>query len=163
MPERAPLAKSGRAVLRHERGAGDPRGHLGPPAGGPHAAGLPGPDAPGRLQAARRDPESVKALQEFAARIPGDPAPVPGRFAFVLPVVASHITGIRSGAGATAEGWFIGLPLTTRVLLESRPEFVYDRLVQGGPLAERLGAGHPGPGAVAQGGGGAGGAAAGRG
>src|SRR3989304_4986144 len=154
MPERAPLAKSGRAVLRHERGAGDPRGHLGPPAGGPHAAGLPGPDAPGRLQAARRDPESVKAPQEFAARIPGDPTPVPGRFAFVLhplgiadfarkfgvlrfaparaaagggapfvpPVVPSHITGIRSAAGATAEGWFIGLPLTTRVLLESRPE-----------------------------------------
>ncbi len=59
---------------------------------------------------------------------------------FVPPVVASHITGIRSPAGATAEGWFIGLPLTTRLLLESRPEFVYHRLVQCGLLAERLGA-----------------------
>ena len=123
----------------------------------------------------------MKAPREFAARIPGDPTPVPGRFAFVLhplviadfarkfgvlrfappralewvarfvpPVVASHITGIRSAAGATAEGWFIGLPLTTRVLLESRPEFVYDRLVQCGHLAERLGARILGLGAFAK-------------
>lgn len=60
---------------------------------------------------------------------------------FVPPLVASRITGIRSPTGATAEGWFIGLPLTTRVLLASPPEFVYRRLAQCGALAERLGAG----------------------
>ncbi len=59
---------------------------------------------------------------------------------FVPPIVASHITGIRSPAGTEAEGWFIGLPLTSRVLLASDPEFVYRRLVQAGHLAERLGA-----------------------
>lgn len=59
---------------------------------------------------------------------------------FVPPLVAAHITGIRSPTGAEAEGWFIGLPLTTRVLLASDPEFVYRRLVECGHLAERLGA-----------------------
>ncbi|MGH2453990.1 MAG: shikimate dehydrogenase [bacterium] len=59
---------------------------------------------------------------------------------FVPPIVASHITGIRSLTGAEAEGWFIGLPLTSRVLLASDPDFVYRRLVQAGHLAERLGA-----------------------
>ncbi len=59
---------------------------------------------------------------------------------FVPPVTASHITGIRSVAGAEAEGWFIGLPLTTRVLLASDASFVTHRLVQCGRLAERLGA-----------------------
>jgi predicted amino acid dehydrogenase len=59
---------------------------------------------------------------------------------FVPPIVASHITGIRSSTGAEAEGWFIGLPLTSRVLQASDPEFIYRRLVQAGHLAERLGA-----------------------
>src|SRR5947199_7385974 len=59
----------------------------------------------------------------------------------------SHITGIRSATGARAEGWFIGLPLTPRTLLDSPLDFVYRRLIQCGRLAESLGAGVVGLGA----------------
>jgi len=58
----------------------------------------------------------------------------------LYPQVVSHIVGIQSPTGATAEGWFIGLPLTAQTLLTSQPEFVYRRLVQCGQLAQRLGA-----------------------
>ena len=56
------------------------------------------------------------------------------------PIVASHITGIVSATGAEAEGWFIACPLTPRQLLELPQEFVYQRLIQCGQLAESLGA-----------------------
>jgi len=61
-------------------------------------------------------------------------------FRLVPPIELSHITGIRSATGARAEGWFIGLPLTPRTMLESDLRFVYGRLVQCARLAERLGA-----------------------
>ena len=56
------------------------------------------------------------------------------------PAVASHITGIRSATGAEAEGWFIGLPLSPRQLLTLPTDFVYERLIQCGKMAEDLGA-----------------------
>lgn len=56
------------------------------------------------------------------------------------PLVASRITGIRSATGATAEGWFIGLPMTSALLLRTDPEVVYRKLVACGRLAESLGA-----------------------
>ncbi len=91
------------------------------------------------------------AVADFARKYPllrlAPPRALEWVARFVPAVVASHITGIRSPAGATAEGWFIGLPLTTRVLLASDPEFVYRRLVQCGRLAQRLGAGILGLGA----------------
>jgi len=62
-------------------------------------------------------------------------------FAAVPPFEASHITGIVSATGARAEGWFIGLPWTPRVLLAMPPDVTVRRLVQGGRIAERLGAG----------------------
>ena len=65
----------------------------------------------------------------------------------VPPRLMSHITGIRSATGARAEGWFIGLPLTPRTLLDSPLDFVYRRLIQCGRLAESLGAGVVGLGA----------------
>ena len=40
---------------------------------------------------------------------------------FMPPIVASHITGIRSSTGLEAEGWFIGLTLTPHVMLEKLP------------------------------------------
>lgn len=47
------------------------------------------------------------------------------------PVVASHVTGIRSKTGAETEGWFIGLPLTPDQMVRKLPlEQVYDRIVQ---------------------------------
>src|ERR671939_384831 len=56
------------------------------------------------------------------------------------PVVAAHVTGIRSATGAEAEGWFIGCPLTPRLFLELPIEEVYAKLEQCGHIAEELGA-----------------------
>jgi len=61
-------------------------------------------------------------------------------FRWVPPRLVSRIRGIRSATGARAEGWFIGLPLTTQGLLTSPLPFVYHRLIQCGQLAERQGA-----------------------
>jgi predicted amino acid dehydrogenase len=63
------------------------------------------------------------------------------------PLVASHITGVRSITGAEAEGWFIVCPLSPRQFLTLDTEFVYHRLVQCGKIAEELGAGIIGLGA----------------
>ena len=72
---------------------------------------------------------------------------VEAAFRAVPPFEASHITGIVSTTGARAEGWFIALPWTPRVLLAAPPELVYRRLIQAGRIAERLGAGILGLGA----------------
>ena len=63
------------------------------------------------------------------------------------PILASHITGIRSLTGVEAEGWFIACPLTPRQLLSLPTDFVTKRLVQCGELAQQLGAGIIGLGA----------------
>jgi fatty aldehyde-generating acyl-ACP reductase len=72
---------------------------------------------------------------------------VEAAFRAVPPFEASHITGIQSSTGAAAEGWFIALPWTPRVLLAAPPPLVYRRLIQAGRIAERLGAGIVGLGA----------------
>src|SRR5713226_9466061 len=72
---------------------------------------------------------------------------VEGAFRPVSPRLVSHITGIRSATGARAEGWFIGLPLTPRMLLTSPLDFVYRRLIRCGRIAEAQGAGIMGLGA----------------
>jgi predicted amino acid dehydrogenase len=65
------------------------------------------------------------------------------------PHVLSHITGIRSETtGAEAEGWFIACPLTPRQLLSLPPDVVYKKLVRCGRIAEDLGAGILGLGAL---------------
>jgi predicted amino acid dehydrogenase len=74
----------------------------------------------------------------FTRRVP--PGWVEAAFKYVPPRLVSHVTGIRSSTGATAEGWFIGLALTPRTLLSSPLPFVYRRLVHSGRMAERLGA-----------------------
>jgi len=68
----------------------------------------------------------------------------------VSPRLVSHITGIRSATGARAEGWFIGLPLTPRMLLTSPLDFVYRRLIRCGRIAEAQGAGIVGLGAFSK-------------
>ena len=65
---------------------------------------------------------------------------VEGAFRLVPPFVGSRITGIESPAGATAEGWFLVLPWTPRLLLETPWPLTLRRLEQAGRLAERLGA-----------------------
>ena len=65
------------------------------------------------------------------------------------PRVVSHITGIRSEAtGEEAEGWFIVCPLTPRQLLALPHDVVYRKLIQCGKIAEDLGAGIMGLGAL---------------
>ena len=73
--------------------------------------------------------------------------------AAALPLVptkmVSHITGCRSeGTGEEIEGWFIGCPLTPNQLLTMPTEKVYKRLVECGKIAEDLGAGVLGLGAL---------------
>lgn len=65
---------------------------------------------------------------------------VEGAFKRVPPMILSRITGIESPTGATAEGWFLGLPMTPRVLMESPWPFVLERLIRAGRIAESLGA-----------------------
>jgi predicted amino acid dehydrogenase len=57
------------------------------------------------------------------------------------PVVASHVTGITSAAGATTEGWLIGCPLTPQQMTEKLPlDVVYERIIQCTRLAAEQGA-----------------------
>lgn len=57
------------------------------------------------------------------------------------PVVVSKITGIRSKTGAETEGWFIGLPLTPRQMVETVPiDEVYAKIARCGDIGADLGA-----------------------
>ena len=55
------------------------------------------------------------------------------------PFEVSHITGVKSPY-AEAEGWFVGCPLTAKQMMELPEEFVIDRIVETGKVAEELGA-----------------------
>ena len=55
------------------------------------------------------------------------------------PFKVSHIEGIKSPY-AEAEGWFIGCPLTAKQMVELPEEFVMDRIIESGKLAQELGA-----------------------
>ena len=55
------------------------------------------------------------------------------------PSEVSHITGVKSPY-AEAEGWFVGCPLTAKQMMELPEEFVIDRIVETGKVAEELGA-----------------------
>lgn len=64
----------------------------------------------------------------------------------VKPFKVSHITGIKSSL-SEAEGWFVGVPLTAKQMIELPEEFVMDRLIEAGKIAQDLGAGIVGLGA----------------
>ena len=55
------------------------------------------------------------------------------------PFEVSHITGVKSRY-AEAEGWFVGCPLTAKQMVELPEEFVIDRIVETGKIAQELGA-----------------------
>ena len=55
------------------------------------------------------------------------------------PFKVSHITGIQSPY-AEAEGWFVGCPLTAKQMVELPEEFVMDRIIESGQVAQELGA-----------------------
>ncbi len=60
---------------------------------------------------------------------------------FFPPVRLAHITGIRSEAtGQEIEGWLLACPLTPKQMLQAPLSTAYDKIVQTGHLAERLGA-----------------------
>ncbi|MEI6512308.1 MAG: shikimate dehydrogenase [bacterium] len=56
------------------------------------------------------------------------------------PMHVSEIKGIVSPTGAEATGCFIGCPLTPKQMQTLPLEFVYDKIIQCGKLAEELGA-----------------------
>jgi len=56
------------------------------------------------------------------------------------PMMVSRITGVRSLTGAETEGWFIGCPLSPRMMLSLPLELVYDKIVRCGQIAQELGA-----------------------
>jgi predicted amino acid dehydrogenase len=60
---------------------------------------------------------------------------------FFPPVYISEIEGIRSEAtGKEIKGWFIACPYTPRRMLELPERTVYQKIIQTGHLAEKLGA-----------------------
>lgn len=59
---------------------------------------------------------------------------------FKEPMVLSHITGVRSLTGAEAEGWFVGCPLTPRQMSTLPVDFVYEKIIKAGKLAQQQGA-----------------------
>lgn len=60
-------------------------------------------------------------------------------FAMLPPLKISHITGLQSSHGK-AEGWFIACPLTARLMMSLPEAYVLNKIIQGGRIAEKLGA-----------------------
>jgi len=60
-------------------------------------------------------------------------------FSLLPSMKVSNITGINSPHGQ-AEGWFVACPLTVRLLLGLPQEYVLNKIIQGGRVAEKLGA-----------------------
>ena len=104
-------------------------------------------ESPGRFAFVLHPPEVEYFARKFPITrwLPG--GFVEWVFRAVHPFEASHITGIVSATGERAEGWFIGFPWTSRVILDAPLELVYERLIEAGRIAERLGAGILGLGA----------------
>lgn len=56
------------------------------------------------------------------------------------PMTVSHITGVRSLTGTEAEGWFVGCPLTPKLLAGLPVEEVYRKIIDTVKIGEALGA-----------------------
>jgi fatty aldehyde-generating acyl-ACP reductase len=60
---------------------------------------------------------------------------------FFPPVYISHVNGIISAYdGHEVEGWLVACPLTPHMMMRLSPASVYNKIVQTGRLAEKLGA-----------------------
>jgi len=55
------------------------------------------------------------------------------------PMKISHITGVKSDYNET-EGYFVSCPLTTKQMIQLPEEFVMNKIIKTGKLAEKLGA-----------------------
>ena len=60
-------------------------------------------------------------------------------FAMLPSMKVAHITGVRSSLAET-EGWFIACPLTADLMMRFPQEYVLKKIIQGGRVAEKLGA-----------------------
>ncbi len=58
----------------------------------------------------------------------------------MTPKFLAHISNLRSDAGATADGCFVGCPLTVRHLVEWPPERCYEKILASVDMAARWGA-----------------------
>lgn len=58
---------------------------------------------------------------------------------YLPPTVVSKITGVKSDYSET-EGWFIGVPLSSRQMLSLPTDYVINKIIKAGKIAERLGA-----------------------
>ena len=87
---------------------------------------------------ARRDVSRKGGIYQFARFLPE--STVEWLIKQKKPIVASHITGVKSLTGAEAEGWFIACPLTPRQFQTLPNDFVIKRLIQCGRIATDLGA-----------------------
>jgi predicted amino acid dehydrogenase len=57
------------------------------------------------------------------------------------PVMMSHVPEVRSATGATTKGWFVGCPLTPRMMVDKLPiETVYAKIVEAVTVAANEGA-----------------------
>lgn len=56
------------------------------------------------------------------------------------PMYISHVTGVKSATGAEAEGWFVGCPLTPKQMLGLPIDFVWEKIIGAGRIAQELGA-----------------------
>lgn len=57
----------------------------------------------------------------------------------ISPSTVSHITNLHSNY-SEGEGWFIGVPLTSKQMMKLPEEKVMKKIIEGGKVAERLGA-----------------------
>nr|WP_092073708.1 saccharopine dehydrogenase NADP-binding domain-containing protein [Dendrosporobacter quercicolus]NSL47956.1 saccharopine dehydrogenase NADP-binding domain-containing protein [Dendrosporobacter quercicolus DSM 1736]SDM65974.1 Predicted amino acid dehydrogenase [Dendrosporobacter quercicolus] len=57
----------------------------------------------------------------------------------IPPIKVSHITGLRSPY-AQGEGWFVACPLTSRQMLDLPEQYVLNKIIKAGRMAEKLGA-----------------------
>lgn len=64
---------------------------------------------------------------------------VEGIMKYIPPFKVSNITGIESPK-ASAEGWFVGCPLTSRQMVEMPEPYVVNKIIKAGKVAEKLGA-----------------------
>ena len=83
--------------------------------------------------------KNVEPLGQLTS-IPGMSQVVEKAVAYVPPFVYSHVTGIVSDTGDSAEGWLITVGGTPKQMLAHPPEFTYSRLLEAAELSRRLGA-----------------------
>ncbi|MGB9886920.1 MAG: shikimate dehydrogenase [Moorellales bacterium] len=83
------------------------------------------------------DVRDVARKYRIAARLPE--RLVERLLCWLPPVNTAHITGVRSPYNEI-EGWFVACPLTSRQMLTLPADYVLNRIIQTGRLAEKLGA-----------------------